>query len=223
MIEVVTSRNALLYQDALEDAYDFRHDMLVPALVGPADRVSVGRDCYDTADALYLLLTRDDGAVVAAARLLPTLRPHGLSEIAPEFCSVRGVQRGHRILELNASGIDLTVLDPAARAHARNHLFAGVFEFCLRAGFEHITMLVPTDQLFHLLLIGLSIKPLGLPVDRGGAWHVAVMVAVDQNAFDVVRMAFNVPRQTVDYVGAPKGDPLVLAPLAEREQRWAAA
>jgi acyl-homoserine lactone synthase len=223
MIEVVTSRNALLYQDALEDAYGLRHDMLVPALVGPPDAVPGGRDRYDTADALYLLLTRDDGVVVAAARLLPTLRPHGLSEIAPEFCSVRGVQRGHKILELNASGADMALFDPAIRARAHNHLFVGVFEFCLRAGFEHLTMLVPTDQLFHLLLLGLSIKPLGLPVDRDGTWQVAVMVAVDHAAFDVVRLAFDVPRQRVDYVGAPSGDPLVLAPLVEREQRSAAA
>ena len=78
MLEVVTSRNAMLYQDALEDMF---------RLFGrsPDGWTTSGKDRFDTDDALYLLLTRDDGAVLGAHRLLPTKGPHKFSEVSPEL------------------------------------------------------------------------------------------------------------------------------------------
>lgn len=203
MIEVVTSRNALLYQDALGDMFHLRQRVLS----------GLERDRFDTADAIYLLLTRDDGTVIGTERLLPTLRPHQFSEELSQFCDVRGVQRGPKILELTQACLDEEALDLKARETARKQLMVGPFEFCLRAGFEKFTALIPTEVLFRYLLLGLDVKPLGLPVEEGGSGRVAAIVTVNRQALDALRLALDVHEQQVDYVGAPANDPLVLTPL----------
>jgi N-acyl-L-homoserine lactone synthetase len=212
MIEVVTSRNALLYQDALHDMFRLR----------PGERDS-GKDRFDTSDAIYLLLTKDDGTVIGAHRLLPTAGPHLLSDRTPELCAVRGVLRGADILELSATFVAERGLDKAALENARKHLLVGLFEFCQRAGYETVTWAMPIDQLFPLLLIGLAIKPLGIPADREGVRHVAVAMTTDRAALDVLRLALHVPGAQVEYVGTLASDPLVLAPLEDAQQPLAAA
>jgi acyl-homoserine lactone synthase len=199
VIEVVTSRNALLYQDALGDMFHLRH--------------STPKDRFDTDAAIYLLLTEDNGTVIGAQRALPTLGPHLFSEELAQLCDVKGVQRGAKILELTQGCIDEETLDLGATEWARKRLTVGLFEFGLRAGFEKFTLLIPTDELFRYVLFGLDVKPLGLPVACDGGHQVAVVVRVDRAALDAMRTALGVPEQQVDYVGAPQGDPLVLAPL----------
>jgi N-acyl-L-homoserine lactone synthetase len=208
MIEVVTSRNALLYRDALEDMFRLRPE---------------ARDGFDGDDAIYLLLTKDDGTVIGAHRLLPTLGPHVLADVLPEHCAVRGVQRAADVLEAACSFVNEGIPGRAAREKARNRLTAGLFEFCLRAGYGKITTLMPTDLLFHRLLIGLSIKPLGLPQETDGVRQLAVLVTTDRAALDALRLALDVPEPQVTYIGAPAGDPLVLAPFDPKHYLLAAA
>ena len=105
-----------------------------------ADRLE--KDRFDTDEAIYLLLTKDDGTVVGAHRLLPTMGPHLLSDIVPEL--LRGPRRAARrqVLELSGTFVDEGSLDASAVENARNHLLVGLFEFCLRAGYEKFTMAV---------------------------------------------------------------------------------
>jgi len=214
MIEIVTSRNALLYQDALRDMFHLRHRIFVERMGWEAlrkpDRLE--RDQFDTDDAIYLLLTEDDGTVIGTHRMLPTTKPHLFSDVFPNLCAVKGVRRGESILELTRTCVDEENLDKATMEKARKRLMVGLFEFCLRAGYENFTLLTPTDLLFRYLLIGLDIKPLGMPVDMDGIRQVAVIVKVDQDALDAMRMALGVSETQVVYLGAPHDDVLVLAP-----------
>jgi acyl-homoserine lactone synthase len=225
MIEVVTSRNALIYKDALQDMFHLRHRIFVERMGWEAlrkpDRLE--RDQFDTGDAIYLLLTQDAGAVIGTHRMLPTTGPPLFSDVFPNLCSVKGVQRGERILELTRTCVDEEALDRAAMEKARKRLMVGLFEFCLRAGYEKFTLLTPTDLLFRYLLIGLDIKPLGMPADLDGNKQVAVIVKVDQQALDVMRMALGVVDSQVRYVGAPQNDPLVLKQDTVRQRPLEAA
>ncbi len=225
MIEVVTSRNALLYKDALHDMFHLRHRIFVERMGWEALRKSdrLERDQFDTDDAIYLLLTEDDGKVIGTHRMLPTTKPHLFSDVFPNLCAVKGVQRGEKILELTRTCVDEEVLDRPTMEKARKRIMVGLFEFCLRAGYEKFTLLTPTDLLFRYLLIGLDIKPLGMPVDMDGNKQVAVIVKVDQQALDVMRMALGVPETQVHYVGAPQGDRLVLAPDGAQQRPLEAA
>jgi len=202
MIAVVTSRNAPLYTDALADMFRLRHR-------------EIGRqhtDCFDAAAAIYLVLIAEGGAVRAGARLLPTTGPHVFADMAPQLCGMKGVQRGERIVELTRAVVDEELPDRAAMEEARKHLLVGLFEFCVRAGFEMFTTLMPTDLLYRHLVMGIQVRPLGLTVECGGARQTAVAVTVDQDALDSLRFALDEFEPLVHYAGAPEGDPLLLAP-----------
>ena len=213
MIEVVTSRNALLYRETLDDVYRLRHRALVDALGLERLRRANGalKDRFDTADTIHLLLTEDDGTVRGALRLLSTLGPHVLSDAAPELCEFKGLQRDARTLELSRLCIDPD-LDPAAIETGRNRLLVGLFEFCRLAGYERLTVLLPTDVLYRHLLIGIDIKPLGLAADRDGLKQIAVVVRVTDEALELLRLALNVPVSELNYVGAPLEDGSAIGP-----------
>ena len=215
MIEVVTSRNAQLYEGALRDMFHLRHRIFVERMGWEALRKDdrIERDQFDTDDAIYLLLTQDDGAVIGSHRMLPTTGPHLFSDVFPQACAVKGVQRGERILELTRTCVDEDLLDRKATELARKRIMVGLFEFCLRAGYDKVTIFTPTDLLFRYLLIGIDIKPLGMPMDVDGAKQVAVIVTVNSQALDAMRLALGVPEPQVVYIGAPADDTLRLAPV----------
>jgi acyl-homoserine lactone synthase len=216
MIEVVTSRNALLYREALDEMFRLRHRIFVESRGYERLRRPDGlqKDRFDIEDAIYLLLTEDDGTVRGTQRLLPTTGPHVFADAMPELCSVKGVQRGERILELSRACVDETALDRPMMEEAHKRMVVGLFEFCRRAGFEKFTMLLPTEMLFHHLVIGVDIKPLGLPVERNGMSQLAAVVPANQHALDAMRLALDVHEPLVHYVGGPLADSLVLSPQA---------
>jgi acyl-homoserine lactone synthase len=225
MIEVVTSRNAHQYTDALKDMFHLRHRIFVERMGWEALRKDdrLEKDQFDTDDAMYLLLTGDDGTVIGAHRMLPTTKPHLFSEVFPKACAVKGVQRGEKILELTRTCVDEDQLDKKATEMARKRIMVGLFEFCLRAGYEQVTIFTPTDLLFRYLLIGIDIKPLGMPMDIDGNKQVAVIVTVNRQALDAMRFALGVPEPQVVYLGAPENDPLSLAPVEVPERPLVAA
>lgn len=214
MIEVVTSRNAILYKDALHDMFHLRHRIFVERMGWEAlrkpDRLE--RDQFDTENAIYLLLTKDDGSVIGSHRMLPTTGPHLFSDVFPHMCAVKGVRRGERILELTRTCVAEDALDKAATEKARKHLMTGLFEFCLRAGYRQFTVMTSMELLFRYLLIGIDVKPLGVPVEMDGSKQAAAILTVDAAGLDAVRTALGVPETQVHYVGAPHDDPLVLSP-----------
>jgi acyl-homoserine lactone synthase len=225
MIEVVTSRNALLYKDALHDMYHLRHRIFVERMGWEALRKDdrLEKDQFDTDDAIYMLLTQDDGTVIGTHRMLPTTKPHLFSDVFSKACAVKGVQRGEKILELTRTCVDEELLDRKATELARKRIMVGLFEFCLRAGYEQVTIFTPTDLLFRYLLIGIDIKPLGMPMDIDGNKQVAVIVTVDQRALDAMRFALGVPEPQVLYIGAPDNDPLRLTPVDIQQRPLEAA
>ncbi len=108
--------------------------------------------------------------------------------------------------------VDEEQLGRAAMERARKHLLVGLFEFCVRAGFEMVTTLMSTDLLYRHLVMGIHVKPLGLTVQRGGSKQMAVAVTIDQEALDAMRFALDEFEPLVQYTGAPADDPLTLAP-----------
>nr|UXE45499.1 isovaleryl-homoserine lactone synthase [uncultured bacterium] len=215
MLEVVTSKNALLYQDALHDMFQLRHRIFVERMGWEALRKSdrLEKDQFDNDDAIYLLLTEDDGTVIGTHRMLQTTKPHLFSDVFPQYCAVKGVQRGAKILELTRTCVDEENLDKASMERARKRLMVGLIEFIVRAGYEKVVFLSPVDLVFRYLLIGLDIKPLGVPMEIDGIKQVAVIAKVDQAALDAIRTAYGITEPQVVYVGAAEGDPLVLAPI----------
>src|ERR1044072_6552266 len=94
MIHVINSATRSLYRDELHDHFRIRHDIYVGERGWKALERADGleRDQFDTDDAIYLLGI-DNGRVVGGSRLVPTTRPHLLSEVFPHLAAERGVRR----------------------------------------------------------------------------------------------------------------------------------
>ena len=128
------------------------------------------------------------------------------------------MQRGDRILELTRTCVDEDKLDKATMERARKRIMVGLFEFFVRAGYEYVPMLSPVALVFRYLLIGIEVKPLGLPVEIDGIKQVALMAPINEEALAKLREAYGIAEPQVVYLGARDGDPLRLA-LVEMPQR----
>ena len=219
MLDVVTSRNAHLYGPALDDMFRLRHKVLaekrgLTQLRRPDGRL---KDRFDTDDAIHLLLFAKDGTLIGAERLLPTTGPHLFSDVARDVCGVRGIPRGPGIVELTRYCVDEVTLPRAGLEIAGKLLVVGLIEFCLRAGYDRITTLLPSVALVNHLATGIHLKPLGLTVERDGIEQVAVVADVTAEMLAAARLSLDVFEPLVRYAGAPDDDPLVLAPATAHE------
>ncbi len=84
MIHIVSAANAAAYDWALEQDFRLRHEIYVGErkwmdLAKPDGRE---RDQFDTPDAIYLFAI-EGGKVLGGSRLVPSLKPHLLSEVFP--------------------------------------------------------------------------------------------------------------------------------------------
>lgn len=208
MIDVITSQNAVLYQNALEDMFRLRHRIFVEKMGWEALRKPDGieKDQFDTRDAVYLVLQDDDGHVIGSHRLLPTLKPHLFSELFPEMCNVHGLKRGANIYELNRTCVDEDRLDPKKQEWARQQIIAGLVEFSYRAGINTVTILTPLEVMFRYMLMGIEVKPLGLHKKIDGVNQAAVAVTMNKYADDAVKAAFRIKSNIVRYIGADGGE-----------------
>ncbi|HEY4112846.1 MAG TPA: acyl-homoserine-lactone synthase [Rhizomicrobium sp.] len=217
-MEVVSRENRDGYQDQIEQMHRLRHRVFVDRLGWKALQKADGRelDEFDNSDAIYLLVT-DGARVVGCHRIIPTVKPHLISEVFSDFCDVRGVQRGPGIVECGRTCIDEERLTRAEARIARHVLMTGVMEFCLRAGATGFTGINPISVMSRYLRIGWNIRPLGIPrrMDDGET-YVAVSYAVSPAALAAARHAYGIDGDIVVYRG---GDTPLKQLLAAEEVR----
>ena len=188
MIHVVTPANALRYAGAMEQAWRLRHEIFVEEkgwtdLARPDGREI---DQFDTAHAVHFLAMEGD-RVIGYSRLLPTTRPHLLSDVYPELCegerpagphlwewTRQGVARSHR-----ARG---RVVNPVSIA-----LLTGIVEWGMAHGLTGLLLQMPTLYMIHVIQLHFRAQPLGLPVQIGGEEILAATAAFDHRTLARLR------------------------------------
>src|SRR6478735_2890963 len=87
MIHIVTAENIGAYQCEMEQAYRLRHNVFVDEMGWEDLRKPDGReiDQFDDGRALHMLYIEDD-RVLGYQRMLPSMRPHLLTEVLPHLC-----------------------------------------------------------------------------------------------------------------------------------------
>jgi acyl-homoserine lactone synthase len=206
MLEVVTRENRHLYTDALEQMYRLRHRLFVDHMKWEDLRKADGReiDQFDNDDAVYLLLI-EEGVVTGSHRLLPTTGPHLFSEVFTDMCEQRGRQTGPRVYELNRTGTD-PLLPRDRQLAGMRLLLVGLMEFSNHAGIEKLTLLTPLHTLYHCLMAGVQVKPLGLPRKIDAERQAAVAFITDEISLANVREYFHLYDSIVRYRGTLAGD-----------------
>jgi acyl-homoserine lactone synthase len=174
------------------DHHRIRHDVYVGERkwMQLAKPDGLERDQFDTDDAIYLLAI-DQGQVVGGSRLVPTLKPHLLSDVFPHL--VYGdVPRGPGIFEWTRVHVIKSRREGRNRGKTAGMVFCGIAEYCLQAEIIALSALVEMWWLPHFHEMGWTVKPLGLPELIEGEWSIAVLLPVDERVLEATRAFFDI-------------------------------
>ncbi|WP_265519269.1 acyl-homoserine-lactone synthase [Nitratireductor luteus] len=181
MLLVVDSQNTHRHRKELDQAFRLRHTIFVDEKGWTDLRSDDGRetDRFDDEHAVHMLYITDD-RVVGYQRMLPTTRPHILSDVLPDLCEGER-PAGPKIWEWTRYCVE-----PGCRERGRmlspvaNALLSGIVEWGLETDVS--TILIEMNPLWLLRLVQLHFRvvPLGIPRTIGGEETLAVAASFDR-------------------------------------------
>ncbi|WP_168190251.1 acyl-homoserine-lactone synthase [Luteithermobacter gelatinilyticus] len=189
MITLVTAANRHRYLTAISQMHRQRYRVFVEQKGWslPLARPGYEKDQFDTEDALYLMALDEQGDVLGSMRLLPTEKPHLMSEIFPHLIEGE-VPRGPKIWECSRAYIlsggngGLNLMNPIGAAFS-----SALMEAALLYGIEQITFVTDMATFPCILRAGWGIEPLGYPQDMDGETVIAFAIKVSAVGLELVR------------------------------------
>jgi len=203
MLLIVTLQNAARHRKELDQAFRLRHKVFVEEKGWTDLHSEDGRetDRFDDEHAVHMLYIID-GRVVGYQRMLPTTRPHILSDVLPELCESER-PAGPDIWEWTRYCVE-----PAHRERGRmlspvaNALLSGMVKWGLATGVS--TVLIEMNPLWLLRLVQLHFRvvPLGIPRTVGSEETLAVAASFDRRTLARLRDTRN-SGKPVSTLGTP--------------------
>lgn len=188
MIHIVTAETEHRYRDEMEQVFRLRHKVFVEELGWTNLARPDGReiDQFDTKHAVHMLYI-EDKQVLGYQRMLPSTRPHLLSDVMPELCEVERPVGPH-IWECTRHCVA-----PGHRDRGRfaspiaNILLSGIVEWGLANGVSTAIIEIDPRLLLRLVQLHFRMLPLGLPKKIGNQDVVAVTATFDQRTLERLR------------------------------------
>jgi acyl-homoserine lactone synthase len=188
MIHVVTPENEHLYRDEMDQAYRLRHKVFVEELGWKHLSKPDGReiDQFDTKHAVNMLYIEGQ-EVLGYQRLLPSTRPHLLSEVMPELCEVERPVGAH-IWEISRHCVA-----PGYRTGGRfanpvaNALGTALVEWGLECGITKFIIEIEPMGVLPLIQLHFQPMPLGLPKCLNGKDVIAITLTFDGRTLERLR------------------------------------
>jgi acyl-homoserine lactone synthase len=181
MIQIVTAENSYQFRSALEEAYRLRHDVFVSEMGWEDLRQPDGReiDQFDDGRAVHMLYVEND-RVLGYQRMLPSQRPHILSEVLPHLCDGDFPVGPHiwewtRYCVVQGHRDRGRMLSPVG-----NMLLSAIVEWGLASGVSKIIIEMNPIWLLRLVQLHFRVTPLGIPQQVGRDSVVAVTAAFDR-------------------------------------------
>jgi acyl-homoserine lactone synthase len=205
VIHVVTAENDHHYRNEMDQAYRLRHQVFVEELGWKNLSKPDGRekDQFDTKHAVNMLCI-EGGKVLGYQRLLPTVRPHLLSEIMPELCDLERPVGAH-IWEISRHCVA-----PAHRSGGRfanpiaNALGTALVEWGLECGISKYLIEIEPMAIVPLIQLHFQPMPLGLPKTVNGKDVMAITLTFDGRTLERLReMRGNRRRALVETMERP--------------------
>lgn len=181
MLEIVHSGNREEYTDCLEQMYLIRHDIYVEkrgwkALEKP-DKREV--DQFDNDDAVYLLWLDDRKKVYGGMRLIPSDRPHLISEVFPHTVEFEPIPRAPDIYEITRY-FALDFEEAGIRmGRISSDVLCGTLEFLVAQRARYMTVVCDTFFLPMTLECGWEVQPLGLPTPYPEGTCISIKVSIN--------------------------------------------
>ncbi len=188
MIHIVTPENDYHYRDEMEQAYRLRHRVFVEEmgwhnLAKPDGRET---DQFDNKHAVHMLYI-ERGEVLGYQRLLPSTRPHLLSDIMPELCEVER-PIGADIWEISRHCVAPGYRSDGSYADGiTNALASGLLEWAFECGVSKFIVEIEPAELLPLVQLRFQPLPLGLPHKINGRDVIAVTLTFDEGTLERLR------------------------------------
>ncbi len=214
MLHVVTAENRDRYAGQVEESFRIRHRIYVEERgwrdLDRPDKREI--DQFDTDDAVYLLaLDEQTGRVVGGSRLVPTVKPHLMSEVFPQLASMRQLPRSADIFEWTRYYVVPERREPHAISDVACTIMCGVQEYCLAKEISQLSIVTEPFWISRFLGLGWNPKPLGLPIRWQGMDVVGITVDVSDQALRQTRKVRNISTSVlVDESGDAPGPTAVM-------------
>jgi acyl-homoserine lactone synthase len=194
MLHVVTAENRSLYERQVEESFLIRHKIYVEERgwrdLDRPDKREV--DQFDNDDAIYLLaLDERARRVIGGSRLIPTLKPHLMSDVFPQLASMRQLPRSADIFEWTRFYVISERREPHAISDVACTIMCGVQEYCLENGIFKLSIVTEPFWIPRFARLGWNPKPLGLPIDWHGMEVVGITVEISESALRQTRQVRN--------------------------------
>jgi acyl-homoserine lactone synthase len=219
MLATILGADTHIHAALMEQVWCFRHRQFVERLGWEACRRVDEReiDQFDGEEAIHLPLLVG-GAVVGYSRLLPTLRPHLLSDVYPHLMDGSEWPRGARIFEWTrciAEVSDLKISD----VPISNILMTGVMEYCLVAGIDMLIVETHPKLVNLLVSTGWEVMPLAAPSLLDGSLIVPITAKPSRLGLLRHHELYGINGSVLDLDLAPGNpfgpEPLVRLPFAD--------
>jgi acyl-homoserine lactone synthase len=209
-IHIVAAENIGSYAKAMEQAYRLRHTVFVEEMGWNDLRRPDGReiDQFDDGRALHMLYLEGD-KLVGYQRMLPSMRPHLLSEVMPHLCD-GDFPVGPHIWEWTRYCVTKEHRDRGRMlSPAGSLLLSAIVEWGLENGVSKIIIEMNPIWLLRLVQLHFRVTPLGIPQEAGKDSIVAVTAAFDARTLARLRCVRGDDRPAI--VEQPVADRRVLA------------
>lgn len=188
MIRAFSNRHSAEHFHILDQMFRQRHEVYVRERGWnlPLCNATHERDQFDNDDAIYLLALDDTETVLGGSRIVPTTKPHLLKDVFPELAS-NGVPVGDDIYELTRFFVSPECRSPRLTYWLTGVLACGLFEYCLENDIRQLSSVIDLYLLNHMLSLGWSARPLGLPRNYAQGEALAVLVDVTEDGLQICR------------------------------------
>jgi acyl-homoserine lactone synthase len=194
----------------MEQAYRLRHEVFVEEMGWTDLRKPDGReiDQFDDGRAVHMLYL-EGGRLKGYQRMLPSMRPHLLSDVLPHLCDGE-LPSGPHIWEWTRYCVAKDhrdrgrILSPAG-----NFLLSAIVEWGMENGVSNIIIEMNPIWLLRLVQLHFMVTPLGIPKDTGKESIVAVTAAFDRRTLVRLRETRGDDRRAI--VEQPTVDRRVMA------------
>jgi acyl-homoserine lactone synthase len=193
MIFVVNGHNRQLFEADLLDMHRQRKALFVDDLgwkIPVVDDLEIDR--FDGDDTIYLLgKVMPRGELLVSARLLPTVRPHLMSDLFP-VASLSSFPQGSTVWEVSRFCC-LPHLRRRARVQLVLEVVCAVMETALLFGVDQVIFAVNSDLLPLTLRCGWQAKKVSMNMGNNEDEVTAVVASITPEGLRRVRQRFEIP------------------------------
>jgi len=180
MVHIVRHDNRHLFVEELDGMYRDRKRVFVDWLKWniPVTADVYEIDQFDTDDAVYLIESDRQGRHLASIRLLPTSKPHLLSEVFSDLCE-GPIPRGRDVWELTRFCVSPDRIKVDGK-RLMNLMWTSSVEFAVSNRISEYSCVTHLAFLSQILAAGWDTTPLGLPKMVDGAPVGAVLFRISE-------------------------------------------